>query len=93
VFKFMPSQYLVAFRRIEDTAKGNRPSFAAAAPPEEAERLYEGFCDALAGQGLDVARGRFGARMSVELANDGPVTIVLDADATNTAGAEPPLLS
>ena len=66
------------FTLIADTAKGNRPSFTAAAPPEQAERLYEAFCDALGSEGMDVARGRFGARMLVELANDGPVTIVLD---------------
>jgi D-tyrosyl-tRNA(Tyr) deacylase len=66
------------FTLIADTAKGNRPSFADAAPPEEAEPLYERFCDELAALGVPVGRGLFGARMAVELVNDGPVTIVLD---------------
>jgi D-aminoacyl-tRNA deacylase len=66
------------FTLIADTRKGNRPSFADAAPPDLAEPLYEQFCAALASVGIDVQRGIFGARMDVELVNDGPVTIVLD---------------
>jgi D-tyrosyl-tRNA(Tyr) deacylase len=65
------------FTLIADTRKGNRPSFSDAAPPEEGELRYGRFCEALAGQGVAVARGVFGARMAVELVNDGPVTIVL----------------
>jgi D-tyrosyl-tRNA(Tyr) deacylase len=66
------------FTLIADTRKGNRPSFVRAAPPEEADPLYERFCAALAAAGVPVERGVFGARMAVELVNDGPVTIVLD---------------
>ena len=66
------------FTLIADAAKGNRPSFAGAARPELAEPLYERFCEALEAEGVQVARGVFGARMSIELVNDGPVTIVLD---------------
>jgi len=67
------------FTLIADTAKGNRPSFSEAAPPELAEPLYERFCAALREVGVPVATGVFGARMRVELVNDGPVTILLDA--------------
>jgi D-tyrosyl-tRNA(Tyr) deacylase len=66
------------FTLIADTAKGNRPSFRGAAPPEEAEPVYERFCESLAAEGVPVERGVFGARMDVELVKAGPVTIVLD---------------
>ena len=66
------------FTLIADTAKGNRPSFSEAADPDRAERLYERFCEALRTLGVPVKTGVFGARMQVELVNDGPVTIVLD---------------
>ena len=65
------------FTLIADTEKGNRPSFSEAAEPELAEALYEEFCAALAALGIPVETGVFGARMRVELANEGPVTIVL----------------
>lgn len=70
------------FTLIADAQKGNRPSFTDAAPPEEAESVYEAFCATLRALGVEVATGKFGARMLVELANDGPVTIVLDFPAT-----------
>ena len=66
------------FTLLANTAKGNRPSFTEAAPPEVAEPLYEAFCAALEELGAHVERGVFGARMAVELVNDGPVTIVLN---------------
>jgi D-aminoacyl-tRNA deacylase len=67
------------FTLLADTARGNRPSFAGAAPPEEAEPLYERFCAALRELGVPVETGVFGARMAVELVNDGPVTLTLEA--------------
>jgi D-tyrosyl-tRNA(Tyr) deacylase len=67
------------FTLLADTSKGNRPSFSPAAPPARAEPLYERFCRALADAGVArVATGRFGARMLVEIANDGPVTLVIE---------------
>jgi D-tyrosyl-tRNA(Tyr) deacylase len=66
------------FTLLADTAKGNRPSFTEAAVPEEAEPLYEAFCEELRQLGVVVATGVFGSRMAVELVNDGPVTIALD---------------
>jgi D-aminoacyl-tRNA deacylase len=65
------------FTLLADTEKGNRPSFGAAAPPEEAVSLYEAFCSTVRELGVHVETGVFGARMEVELVNDGPVTIVL----------------
>lgn len=66
------------FTLIADTAKGNRPSFTEAAPPGQAEPLYERFCQELRALGVPVETGVFGARMQIELVNDGPVTIVVD---------------
>ena len=58
--------------------KGTRPDFSQAAPRDQAEPLYDAFCDELRALGVSVATGRFGARMAVELVNDGPVTILLE---------------
>ncbi len=65
------------FTLVADTSKGNRPSFSEAAPPEQAEPLYEAFCGAFSVLGVRVETGIFGARMQLELVNDGPVTFVL----------------
>ena len=62
------------FTLYADTRKGNRPGFTGAAPPQVAEPLYERFCER-----LGATPGDFGARMAVELVNDGPVTLMLEA--------------
>jgi D-aminoacyl-tRNA deacylase len=67
------------FTLYADARKGNRPSFTDAAGPELGERLYEAFLDALQAEGVPVQTGVFGARMQVQLINDGPVTILLEA--------------
>ena len=67
------------FTLYADTRRGRRPGFTAAASPEVAERLYGRYVDALMAVGVEVATGRFGAEMEVELVNDGPFTIWLDS--------------
>jgi D-tyrosyl-tRNA(Tyr) deacylase len=67
------------FTLLADTRKGRRPSFASAARPEQAVPLYEHMVRRARDQGVTVATGRFGARMRVELVNEGPVTIILDS--------------
>jgi D-tyrosyl-tRNA(Tyr) deacylase len=64
------------FTLYADTRRGNRPSYVAAAPPEQAEPLYERVCER-----LGAARGEFGAHMTVELVNDGPVTVLVESPA------------
>lgn len=66
------------FTLAADGKKGRRPSFDRAAPPEEAEPLYEAFLRRLGELGVPCAAGRFGARMAVDSVNDGPVTFVLE---------------
>jgi D-tyrosyl-tRNA(Tyr) deacylase len=67
------------FTLLADTRKGRRPSFTAAARPEDANPLYEYMLTRADAQGVPVAGGAFGAHMQVALVNDGPVTIVLDS--------------
>jgi D-tyrosyl-tRNA(Tyr) deacylase len=68
------------FTLFADTRSGRRPGFGAAGPAELAERLYGRFSDALRAAGVEVANGRFGTEMAVELVNDGPMTIWLDTN-------------
>ena len=66
------------FTLYGDVKKGNRPSFSSAAPPEQAQRLYENFIHRLRASGLKIASGQFQAKMAVSLINDGPVTLLLE---------------
>ncbi len=66
------------FTLAADTSRGNRPGFSTAAPPDEGERLYLTFAEALRAEGVPVETGAFGADMAVRLVNDGPVTIWLE---------------
>ena len=67
------------FTLCADTSRGRRPSFIKAANPEEADSMYQQFCEQLTMNNLSVQRGKFGAMMDVSLVNDGPVTIILDS--------------
>lgn len=74
-----PILVISQFTLYADTAKGRRPSWSAAAPRPVAEPLVEAFAEELRALGATVATGRFGAHMSIELTNDGPVTVLLEA--------------
>jgi len=71
------------FTLLADTDSGRRPSFIRAAPPDEANRLYEHFISIVRKAGVKVETGRFGAMMDVALVNDGPVTIMLESRRPN----------
>lgn len=66
------------FTLYANTVDGNRPSFIEAAKPEQANEIYEYFCDKCKEQGIEVQKGIFGAHMDVSLINDGPVTIIIE---------------
>ena len=68
------------FTLYADLSRGRRPGFTGAAVPDLAERIYQHFAAALAGQGIEVKTGSFGAEMDVELVNHGPFTLLLDSE-------------
>ncbi|TMQ65512.1 MAG: D-tyrosyl-tRNA(Tyr) deacylase [Candidatus Eisenbacteria bacterium] len=69
------------FTLYGDTRRGRRPEFIRAAPPEQAERLFDRFCRTVEASGIPVARGAFRESMRVELVNEGPVTLLLESPA------------
>ena len=71
------------FTLCADTSRGRRPSFIKAANPEEADSMYQQFCEQLTMKNISVQTGKFGAMMDVSLVNDGPVTILLDSREKN----------
>ena len=71
------------FTLCADTSRGRRPSFIKAANPEEADSMYQQFCEQLTMNNLSVQTGKFGAMMDVSLVNEGPVTIILDSREKN----------
>ena len=71
------------FTLCANTSRGRRPSFIKAANPEEADSMYQQFCEQLTMNNLSVQTGKFGAMMDVSLVNDGPVTIILDSREKN----------
>ena len=73
------------FTLYADTSRGRRPGFTGAAAPDLADRLYRRFAAALAGRGVPVRTGSFGAVMDVELVNHGPFTVLLDSDAARAS--------
>lgn len=71
-----------AFSTQGDTRKGHRPAYSTAAKPDQANEMYEQFCDELRATGLTVATGRFRAKMDVESTNDGPICVLIDSNKT-----------
>ncbi len=76
------------FTLYGDVKRGRRPSFTGAAPPEVAEPLVDALAEALAADGFEVATGRFGAMMDVDLRNDGPFTVIVETRDGKVVGAD-----